>query len=62
MTRTLLGHMRLRECGAFVVLLFLAILGVNVALDDSLAWYARLGGLAGLGGPLAVHVFLLFRR
>jgi hypothetical protein len=61
-TRTLFGHVRWRECGAFLVLLFFAILGVNTALNDSFAWYARLGALIGLAGPLAVHVFLLTRR
>lgn len=62
MTQTLFSHARWRECGAFLVLLFLAVLGINVALSDTLAWYARLGGLIGLAGSLAVYLYLLLRR
>lgn len=61
-TRDMFNAPRWREYGSFVALLCLAILGVGTALNDQLAWWARLAWLVGLAGPLTAHLYYKLRR
>jgi hypothetical protein len=60
--RSLFGGLSWRECAAMTVLLFMAVIGISIAVSQEFPWYARLGGVVGFAGPLTAHLLYALVR